>query len=527
MRLVAMILFLTVCPLSVLGQTIYRANDEITARLMERDLEAGSHWYGAYYTDTEGNDHKLGYMSFEYHEILTDENKRLFEVGSNLILNLMFTGNNYETNISAKDLYEAAPPFNLLSQQLNLRAPEFVNSSLSFLSDQKLDLTKITNGKMSILSKKIPVLGLQDLYSQDAWLEENQTKIGDNIISMELFDGEVDYTKYTLIDVKNDVIGGVTYKYFELSSSSDPDKRLPDDLFGYKDQNNWIKFSLDIGENFIIDLRLESKARAIDLSDIADLYILNSIFIDESSLKFIDFFGHDQTSEKNVWYEIIGDSDDLITSDYPSQHIKTLADNRKFLIIGTGLNAFRNSDFEYEKVKSSAYEEAKIFSENNPELVKIVSELVKHAELHQNDWSIEEEIIRSIRSYVSDLIEDEYIYYDVMDPYDLLKTPKGDCTEHTALFNALLKAAGIPAREASGYILADESGQFTGHAWSEVAYDGIWIPVDATWDQWVENSVNYIKTTDNVSLGKKEFKLRLHKVEYDDGHFEFYDNYYK
>jgi len=207
--------------------------------------------------------------------------------------------------------------------------------------------------------------------------------------------------------------------------------------------------------------------------------------------------------------------------------IKTLADGRNFLVIGTGLNAFRNSDFQYEKVDSSYYDDAKLFSKNNPKLAEIASELINEAEQHKNDWSVEEEIIRSIRSFVSNLIEDEYIYYEITDPYKLLETPKGDCTEHTVLFNALLKAAGIPARSAYGYLLADESGQFSRHAWSEVAYEGTWVPVDATWDIWVENSVNYIKTINDDKLSKKDFKLRLHKIEYDDGHFEFFDNYYE
>lgn len=45
---------------------------------------------------------------------------------------------------------------------------------------------------------------------------------------------------------------------------------------------------------------------------------------------------------------------------------------------------------------------------------------------------------------------------------------------------ALLRAAGIPARQVYGKVLT-ESGP-TGHEWNQVWIDGRWIHVDATWD---------------------------------------------
>jgi hypothetical protein len=56
----------------------------------------------------------------------------------------------------------------------------------------------------------------------------------------------------------------------------------------------------------------------------------------------------------------------------------------------------------------------------------------------------------------------------------------GDCTEHAALFCALARAAGLPAREAYGVTLrAREAGY---HAWAEALIDGRWVPVDPTID---------------------------------------------
>ena len=56
----------------------------------------------------------------------------------------------------------------------------------------------------------------------------------------------------------------------------------------------------------------------------------------------------------------------------------------------------------------------------------------------------------------------------------------GDCNEHSVLFAALARAAGIPTRIAAGLLYAD--GSFFYHAWNEV-YLGRWVSVDATLDQ--------------------------------------------
>jgi transglutaminase-like putative cysteine protease len=66
---------------------------------------------------------------------------------------------------------------------------------------------------------------------------------------------------------------------------------------------------------------------------------------------------------------------------------------------------------------------------------------------------------------------------------EVLRTRVGDCNEHTALYVALARAIGIPARIAVG--LVSVRGAFYYHAWPEVYLDegadrGLWLPVDPT-----------------------------------------------
>jgi len=65
---------------------------------------------------------------------------------------------------------------------------------------------------------------------------------------------------------------------------------------------------------------------------------------------------------------------------------------------------------------------------------------------------------------------------------EVLRTRVGDCNEHTALFVAMARAAGIPARIAVGLVFIH--GAFYYHAWPEVYVDpGVWLPVDPTLNQ--------------------------------------------
>lgn len=63
---------------------------------------------------------------------------------------------------------------------------------------------------------------------------------------------------------------------------------------------------------------------------------------------------------------------------------------------------------------------------------------------------------------------------------DVLRSGKGDCNEHSALFAALARASGIPTKTVSGTMYND--GRFYYHAWNEV-FVGEWVAVDPTFGQ--------------------------------------------
>jgi hypothetical protein len=67
------------------------------------------------------------------------------------------------------------------------------------------------------------------------------------------------------------------------------------------------------------------------------------------------------------------------------------------------------------------------------------------------------------------------------DALTTLKSGRGDCNEHAALFAALARSLKIPTAIAAGVTLHKKA--FYYHAWNEVCLDGQWISLDTTVNQ--------------------------------------------
>jgi transglutaminase-like putative cysteine protease len=92
-----------------------------------------------------------------------------------------------------------------------------------------------------------------------------------------------------------------------------------------------------------------------------------------------------------------------------------------------------------------------------------------------------ERLTREINSYV-----EKRPTVSLPSALEVLRTRVGDCNEHTALFVAMARSLGIPARVNVG--VAYVRGAFYYHAWPEVYIDegnghGTWLPVDPTFNQ--------------------------------------------
>lgn len=83
-----------------------------------------------------------------------------------------------------------------------------------------------------------------------------------------------------------------------------------------------------------------------------------------------------------------------------------------------------------------------------------------------------------VRLYVNSIIRANAGIGMIRDAGEILETKEGVCRDHAILSATIMRAAGIPARLASGLVYAQ--GSFFYHAWVE-AYDGArWVGFDST-----------------------------------------------
>jgi hypothetical protein len=88
-------------------------------------------------------------------------------------------------------------------------------------------------------------------------------------------------------------------------------------------------------------------------------------------------------------------------------------------------------------------------------------------------------VAEKINRWVHDSLRKEPTF-SVPNAVEVLRTRVGDCNEHTQLYVALARAAGVPARIATGLVYVN--GKFYYHAWPEVYLKG-WVAVDPTFGQ--------------------------------------------
>jgi transglutaminase superfamily protein len=112
-------------------------------------------------------------------------------------------------------------------------------------------------------------------------------------------------------------------------------------------------------------------------------------------------------------------------------------------------------------------------------------------------------VAERINRWVHDSVVN-HITFGIPNALEVLHTRRGDCNEHTQLYVALARSAGIPTRIAAGLGFID--GKFYYHAWPEVYLNG-WVAVDPTFGQFPADAAHLRFTIGG--LGRQADLLRL------------------
>lgn len=121
---------------------------------------------------------------------------------------------------------------------------------------------------------------------------------------------------------------------------------------------------------------------------------------------------------------------------------------------------------------------------DHPRVKALIDEIKAPLGVGFDDKSLAAAILDFVADYIETVPESPYAYHTTS-VFDILDNRIGDCTEHSQLFVTLARAAGLPAREVSGFVYGgnDQAPTLGGHAWVEVLIDGQWIGMDPTWNE--------------------------------------------
>jgi transglutaminase-like putative cysteine protease len=155
--------------------------------------------------------------------------------------------------------------------------------------------------------------------------------------------------------------------------------------------------------------------------------------------------------------------------DGPNQRVLERGENYVDLLLSRE-TVNRISMPEVER-KEGLYLQPDRYIQSNDPRIKAVADSLRRA-TGEEGWGL----ARVLAEWVDGHITEKNFGQGFASALEALDTRAGDCTEHSMLLTALLRAAGIPARPAVG--LAYTDGQLVGHMWTE-AYIDYWRTLDA------------------------------------------------
>jgi hypothetical protein len=124
------------------------------------------------------------------------------------------------------------------------------------------------------------------------------------------------------------------------------------------------------------------------------------------------------------------------------------------------------------------------------------------------------EAARKLAAWVYEAISKQPVV-SIPSAVEVLKQRTGDCNEHTTLYTALARAAGIPTRMAAGIVYLKNG--FYYHAWPEVWLGG-WVAIDPTFNQFPADATHMRFVTGDLAkqadILKLVGKLKVEVIEH-------------
>lgn len=326
-----------------------------------------------------------------------------------------------------------------------------------------LKLQSTVNGETKVDTLPAPKETLRDAMKQ-SMLANPGAKVGDKIAFtyFEPLMGAEDEGRCEIVAEETRVLEGAPTKVFKIETHL---AFTGLNTISYVTENGALLEDIIAG---LITMRLEPELVAKDVNYVNDVLVSNAAYVNEPI--------EDPRGRDSLRLSIKG----------PLTSAHLFNDERQFL-------AQKGDRFEFT---ARAISLAGFTSAQLPITEESTAEWLKPTRFVQSDDS---RIVAKAKEIVGDEKDSmkaaeklcAWVYGNVRTSFsarltnalEVLDSLEGDCTEHSVLFVALARAAGLPAREVAGLIYMDGAKPgFYFHEWAKV-WVGKWIDMDPTWNQ--------------------------------------------
>ena len=436
----------------------------------DHPLIGGSRWFGLYYEDSKIG-HAKTTMTLEPKEAATD--KQVIAQH----LSMTFKLEQVEESIEQTRRFDAAPPHRLVSGAYRSADRHIVyeqhGDGLLLYED---GVTRSWQGVDRDLCDEEDIAIHRFL--------ENAPEIGARLETVE-FDVAHQVllaATHDLEDVDTRTVLGADHVFQTLRTASSSE------IFSYTAKTrfqNGEPVNLFLGP---IELRAETEAIAHQPNKGVDLFAEFEKPLNRPLVRLVDI----QAVTMKASVDDRAVPIDEVVSDAFGQRIDYLDDHTAIIHLGDHpAPPGDDSDLGFLRPTSS-------HPADHPRLIVLVEEIRAPLGADIDDLALAEAILDFVAGYIETVPESPYAYHTTS-IFDVLDNRTGDCTEHSQLFVTLARAAGLPAREVSGFVYGgdDRAPSLGGHAWVEVMIDGRWVGMDPTWQE-TELNASHVQTRNTL-----------------------------
>lgn len=443
--------------------------------LVAQDLDlralTGKNWYGVYL-----NDQKMGYAE---HELTVNDNG---EVRESLDVHMKVNQGGNVQDMQIIESREYAPDATLKRIMSKVVSGGMTHSFEAVVEGSEMRCVSVVGGKKTEEVRTPPAETLRDVLSRMR-LVAARPAVGDKIdyVRFEsMLKVEIRGTsKVTAIDEQ--VLDGTPTKVYLVET----EERFP---------NETLKSLSKITENGVLledtvagiyKMRLEPEDLAKKMSSTDDVIFSNAALIEQPISM--------PTTRDHLKLVLEG----------PLRESHLFSDKRQTMVLENGRVLFTAQRIAPETLKQATLpiqdEEVKPWLKASPFVQSDDPRIVAKAKEIVGDERNAYLAASRLCSWVHANLRKQYSAA-LSNALDVLDTMEGDCTEHSVLFVALARAAGIPAREVAGlvYTAPEKKPGFYFHQWASV-YVGEWIDMDPMFNQTLVD-VTHIKLAEGDLL---------------------------